>query len=228
MHTVVIATKDLKRGNRDIRRLKWQVLSLSRSDVQVLVVDGSHKSEHRLIESLLKGTDAELVYRPQGILNLPKLWNYGVSIAAYDRILISGADFLYAPDFFEQVQTVHDPRQLTMCMCHALPNIGITASRVRGWNWNWDHIEVFFKENPRHANGSRFAVKALFEDVPFDERMEKLGGMDNLQDYKCKAKGYKTLWWEQKLVLHQWHPTSRLKFDKQFNRNQETIKEFLS
>lgn len=228
MHTVVIATKDLKRGNRDIRRLKWQVLSLDKPDVQVLVIDGSHKAEHRLIAGLLKGTQAELIHRPQTVLNLPKLWNYGVSIAAHDRILISGADFLYAPNFFERVAEVHRSNRLTMCMCHALPNIGITASNVHGWNWNWHNIEVFFKQNPRHANGIQYAEKALFQDVPFDESMEKLGGMDNLQEYKCQAKGYETFWWEQNLVLHQWHPISRMKFDAQFERNQHTIRKFLS
>jgi hypothetical protein len=226
VHSVVIATKDLKRGNRDIRRLKWQWVSLDRPDVQVLVIDGSHQSENKLIKGLLEGTTAEVIHRPQSTLNLPALWNYGVEIAAHDRILISGADFLYAPNFFEEAEKVYRPDRLTMCMCHALPNIGISEAMVRGWNWNWDKIEVFFKHNPRLANGIQYAHKDLFKAVPFDERMEKLGGMDNLQEYKCKALGYDCFWWEQSLVLHQWHPISRMKFDRQFEKNQDVIREF--
>lgn len=227
MTSVIIATKDLKRGNRDIRRLKWQWVSLDRPDVQVLVIDGSHHSEHRLIKQLLSGTTAEVVHRPQEVMNLPALWNYGVSIAAYDRILISGADFMYAPNFFDEVEKVHRSDRLTMCMCHELPNIPMTEARVRAWAWDWSKIKVFFAANPRLANGIQYAEKALFQDVPYDERMAKLGGMDNLQEYKCKAKGYDCYWWEQKLVLHQWHPISRMKLDKQFNENQKIISEFV-
>jgi hypothetical protein len=228
MHTVVIATKDLRRGNRGIKRLKWQQVSLDRPDVQVLVIDGSHKSENTLIRQLLDGTNAEVIHRPQDTLNLPALWNYGVQISAHDRILISGADFLYSPDFFEQVEKVYRKDRLVMCMCHELPNMPITGALVKGWSWNWNRIEVFFKWNPRLANGIQYAHKDLFLDVPFDERLEKLGGMDNLQEYKCKAKGYDCFWWEQKFVLHQWHPISRMKFDKQFKRNIGVVDKYVS
>lgn len=228
MHSVIIATKDLKQGNRDIRRLKWQCISLDRPDVQVVVMDGSRRAEHTLIRELLANTNAEVVHAPQDVMNLPKLWNHGVRIAAHDRILISGADFMFAPSFFDEIEKVHKDDRLTMCMCHELPHIGLTEKMVRDWRWNWANIKVFFKAKPRLANGIQYGTKALFLDVPFDERMEKLGGMDNLHEYHCQQKGYDTFWWEQKLVLHQWHPISRMKLDKQFEANQQVIREELA
>jgi hypothetical protein len=227
--SVIIATRNLIQGNRDIKRLLWQWVSLQ-GKAEVIIVDGSGIAENKLIRDMFqrKGADVRIIHEKQDVLNLPKLWNLGIREAQGEHILISGADFLYAPDFFDRAKEVHTPERLVMCMCHELPNIGITEGKVKDWAWNWANIQPFFKANPKLANGIQYGTKKLFLDVPFDERMEKLGGMDNLQAYKCEREGYEPFWWEQKLVLHQWHPISRMKFDKQFNENQKVISEYLN
>ena len=225
--SVIIATKDLKRGNRSLSRLFFQWVSLDRPGVEVLVMDGSNNAEHKLICQMMAKTTAIVHHRPQETLNLPALWNEGVRLATHGRILISGADFLYSPDFFTEAEKVWTPKRLVMCMTHELPNIGITERMVRDWLWNWPRIKVFFAANPKLANGIQYATKELFTKIPFDERLEKLGGMDNLQAYKCEREGYEPFWWEQKNVLHQWHPISRMKFDKQFNDNLKVISDYV-
>ncbi len=144
---------------------------------------------------------------------------------AGEWIHISGADFLYSPDFMAEVAKVRNPERLTMCKVWELPKMNITHERVK--MWKWPALKEFFAYKPRLANGIQHATKELFTKVPYDERMLKLGGMDNLQEYKCQKEGYDCYWWEQQHVLHQWHKISPMKVDKQFNENQKVISSYL-
>jgi hypothetical protein len=225
MTSFIIATKDLIKGGRGIDRLYWQVLSLQ-GQGEVIIMDGSSYPEFHQITKRLHNLSVRLYHRPQAVLNLPALWNEGVRLAVGEWIHISGADFIYHPGFLKAVEEVRNPNRLVMCKVWELPRMTIKASNVA--EWKWPTLREFFPAKPRLANGIQHGTKALFEAVPYDERMEKLGGMDNLQEYKCSKAGYDCFWWEQQMVLHQWHKVSQLKADKQFNRNQQIIKDYLS
>lgn len=227
MTTFVIATKDLIKAGRGIDRLYWQCLSLTRQSerVDIVLVDGSGYPEFNLISKRLKGLPVRLFHQPQATMNLPKLWNFGIQ-QAHEWVHISGADFLYSPTFMNVVKEVRATDRLVMCKVWDAPKGAVNRKAVE--EWKWPKLTEFFPLNPKLANGIQHAKKELFLDVPYDERMEKLGGMDNLQQYKCEREGYECFWWEQQHVLHQWHKMSPMKIDPQFNRNQQTIKDYLS
>jgi len=226
MTSFIIATKDLIKAGRGIERLYWQCLSLSRQSekVDIILVDGSGYPEFSLIRSRLKGLPVRLFHQPQAVMNLPKLWNFGVQ-QAHEWVHITGADFLYAPNFMDEVRKVRADDTLVMCKVWDAPKGAVTRKAVEEWKWH--SLKEFFAVNPKLANGIQHGRKELFLKVPYDERMEKLGGMDNLQQYKCEREGYKCLWWEQQYVLHQWHKISHMKMDKQFKANQQVISDYI-
>jgi hypothetical protein len=181
--------------------------------------------EHKRITQRLYGMGVKLIHSEQTVLNLPKLWNLGIREAQGQWIHISGADFLYAPTFMDRIKEVRNELTLVMCKVWDLPRMPLTNSNVL--KWQWPTLKEFFAPNPKLANGIQHGTKKLFLEIPYDERMEKLGGMDNLQQYKCERNGYDCLWWEQQLVLHQWHKMSPMKIDKQFNENQKVISSYI-
>ena len=225
--TFVIATKDLIKAGRGVERLYWQALSIDAMSVkcELLIIDGSLTAENNIIRKRLKGTSAKVIHLPQDVLNLPKLWNQGVQMAAGEWMHISGADFIYSPQFMGEVAGVRKEDRLVMCKVWELPRMNITKDRIS--KWNWPPLKEFFAYKPRLANGIQHATKELFAKVPYDERMLKLGGMDNLQEYKCIKEGYDCYWWEQRHVLHQWHKISQMKMGAQFNENQKIIRDYL-
>lgn len=225
MTSFIIATKDLIKSGRGIDRLYWQCLSLSlqTEKVDIMVVDGSG-AEHSLIKARLKDLPVRLFSIPQPVMNLPQLWNFGVQ-NAHEWVHISGADFVYAPNFMEEVKKVRGENKLVMCKVWDIPKLKITDHVEK---WRWPKITEFFPQNPKLANGIQHGTRELFLKIPYDENMELLGGMDNLQQYKCEKEGVECYWWEQQLVLHQHHKQSQLKRHPQFERNQRTIKDYLA
>jgi len=224
--SVIIATKDLIKAGRGIDRLYWQCLSLAKQPERpdIILVDGSGGPENKLIRRRLAGLPVRIFHAEQTVLNLPKLWNFGIQ-QAREWVHISGADFLYAPTFMAEVAKVRRPDRLVMCKVWDIPRMPIKEKNLDAWTW--PRLTEFFPPNPKLANGIQHAERQLFERIPYDEKMEKLGGMDNLQQYKCEREGVECYWWEQQLVLHQWHKISPFKVDPQFNRNQQIIKEYL-
>jgi len=227
MTSVIIATKDLIKCGRGIDRLYYQVLSLRQQseEVEIIIVDGSGFPEHKRITQRLHGMGVRMIHAEQSVMNLPKLWNLGVREAQGEWIHISGSDFLYAPTFMDRIKEVRNDLTLVMCKVWELPRMNITNNNVL--KWQWPTLKEFFAANPKLANGIQHGTKKLFLEIPYDERMEKLGGMDNLQQYKCERNGYECFWWEQQLVLHQWHKISPMKMDKQFNENQKVISSYI-
>lgn len=224
MTDVVIATWRLMRDGRGIDRLRFQVASLEPQWCGIIVVDGSPIAEHSMIQQRLSGTKARVLSMPQGTMNLPQLWNYGVNQSSADHILISGADFIYHPCFIKTAESLYQGGELLMCQAHCLSRTDrATFDKIA--NWRWGKLEPF--PHGELANGIQFAERQLFLDHPYDERLELLGGMDNLMRYKVEKSGKNAVWWKQQMVLHQWHKVSRYKRDKQFEENQKIISDFV-
>jgi len=222
MTSVVIATKDLIKDGRGIKRLVFQVYSLRNQADEIIIVDGSSVPEHNQIAQRIKNARIFHVY--QAKMNLSALWNIGVEKAQGDRILISGADFLYHRDFLFRAAEKYTPGSLLMCQAHCVSRADrVTYEKIDRWAW---HLVTVFPHG-KLANGIQYADKEVFKKVPYDERMELLGGMDNLMQYKCEKNGIDTVWWEQNYVYHQWHQQSKFKRHEQFEKNQQTIREYL-
>ena len=222
MTSVVIATKDLIKDGRGIKRLVFQVYSLRNQADEVIIVDGSGHAEHQQIAQRIK--TARIFHVTQAKMNLSALWNIGVEKAQGSHILISGADMVYHSRFLEFAKEKYKEDTLLMCQAHTIPKTDpITYEKIDLWAWRG--VKPF--PHGKLANGIQFASKEVFKEVPYDERMELLGGMDNLMEYKCAKSGIEPVWWEQNYVYHQWHQQSRYKQHEQFEKNQQTIREYL-
>lgn len=189
------------------------------------MVSSGKKAEYRNARNLLIRYNLDWVRIESNELNLSKLFNEGVKNSQADYIQILGCDFICRRDY---LQTVADNIAQDKLLIKRVKMIDQKKSRDIDFKAldKWDFGEYPYNEYGDYANGIICASRSFFEEVPYDERFKLLGGMDNLQVMKAK-KRMRVEWLEGSEILHIWHKVSQLKGHRQFQQNQQYIKDYV-
>lgn len=164
------------------------------------------------------------VHLKQEVFNKPALLNYAIKNSDADYIIASDADYIFKRDFLSTYDKFCGPQKMLLKEVQMMPHMNITLNRIHFWQFDKYKLNRWGKL----ANGAaQCATREYFLNNPYNEQMEKLGGMDNLAVYTAEKKGLDISWITESVILHQFHPISSMKWDDQFNKNQQIIKDEL-
>lgn len=196
--TVIIPVWNIQ--DRGLARLRYSLCSISK-EVSVIVVDGSENPMPKEYIPFCK-----YVHTPTGEFNMPFLHNKGIEMTETEWVMTTGADFLFAPDFFTMCHKHRSKKRMLHKEVGMLPQLNITEGRIKGWSFP----RVRLHEFGYLANGAcQYTTRRWFLDNPYDEKMKWFSGMDNLQAYKALNTGLEVYWIKESEVLHQWHKTKK-------------------
>ena len=212
VHNLVGAKRGLERVQNLCHSLSTQSLNC------VWVMDSSNKLEYAMLHKMLKDFSfVKHIHIHQDIFNKPKLLNQAMKLSDAKWFMCTDADYIFKKDLLEVCRKHRSEDRLLLKEVNMLPRIAIDYNMIDKWKFPKAPKNQFGKI----ADGAlQYTTRAWFEKVGgYDERMDKLCGMDNDLHARAKRDGLIPYWIEESQILHQWHPHSPMKLDNQARRN---------
>ena len=198
-------------SHRGHERVLYSLESLERQTNKkftVLIVDGSTENEYRQLKTY---TDrypfVKHFYYPIDELNISLLHNVGIKESEAEYIMRTDCDYVFAKDFIESVRNNMRKNRLVLKQVGILPNMNITMSRIRMWNFPKVHLWEKLGDGACQLTTREWFLKVN----GYDERMVQYGVMDNDLNVRAQKDGVKIHWMEESSILHLWH---RITWDK--------------
>jgi len=207
--------------NRGHERVLYSLESLSRQtnkNFTVLIVDGSTENEYRQLKNYTgRYPFVNHHYYPIDELNLSLLHNVGIKESNAEYIMRTDCDYVFAKDFIEAARKHMKKNRLVLKQVGILPNMNITMSRIR--MWNFPKVHLWGKEGD---GACQLTTREWFIKVNgYDERMIHYGVMDNDLNVRAQKDGLKPFWIEESQILHMWH---RVTWDKEQSKRDQFAK----
>ena len=199
--------------NRNIVHVKNSLESLSRQkikDFKVFFIDYGSSASYASAAKDLCRQYSFVNYIYHSVIHQP--WNKSRALNSCIRNLntgfcfVSDIDMIFHHDFVAKAQEL---QKIDKCVYFKVgflsPNEGVEEKRFEDF--------TSYRESTFEATGlSMFPVKALIELNGFDEFYHFWGAEDTDMHVRFKNAGYKVEFYKEEiLMLHQWHPTYRLK-----------------
>jgi len=183
-----------------------------------LIVDGSTENEYRQLKNYTgRYPFVNHHYYPIDELNLSLLHNVGIKESNAEYIMRTDCDYVFAKDFIEAARKHMKKNRLVLKQVGILPNMNITMSRIR--MWNFPKVHLWGKEGD---GACQLTTREWFIKVNgYDERMIHYGVMDNDLNVRAQKDGLKPFWIEESQILHMWH---RVTWDKEQSKRDQFAK----
>jgi len=204
--TVIIAIKDIEsRGYVRIFNNLYS-LSIQTQIPEVFIVDGSNKEKFAETDEYIKFFSfAKHVFFPQEVFNKSLLYNIGIRMAKTKYLLMSDIDYMYERNFIETVGQKLTEHNFILCRSMDLPEkVEITLNDIKNL---YQELKSTGSLHIISGDGACQASLAswFYKVRGYDERMKRLGAMDNDMHKRAKLDSLKIVWIQNTSLLHQWH-----------------------
>jgi GT2 family glycosyltransferase len=203
--------KGLDRLDRSLLSLREQKSGLH---PEIMVVDVSNDGSDAEIDKICerrKATHFHIFL--EGVKwSMPRAFNFGIKNSNTTYVMTTGVDFLFAPNFIEEVEKRKSSNKLLLCKIYKAPKkcdlSGFSAAQYE----NIRGKSSFVKED--WSNGAcQLTTKAWFEKVKgYDEKLLMWSGVDNDLVNRARWSGLKIDWLNNTTsIVHQFHPEFKIK-----------------
>ena len=209
--TIIIPVHNI--AKRGLERVYYSLLSLSKQTIPIraIVVDSSNPKAYKELNEGIKHFDfCQHIPTKEREFNLCRLFNKGIHLSGTPWIATTGADFLFAPDFFEAMQARQDKDTLLLKQVRSLAMTDpITFDTVT--NWTFPERDFTYNGSKDACGGIQYAHIDLWKEINgYDNRMAFWGGMD--EDIRNRATKYKAVHWvKESIFFHMPHIQEKLK-----------------
>lgn len=207
---------------RDLKRLYYQLLSLSNQSIpcNVVISTDSNDSEVKAIERIIleisllsqSGTWVKVIrHEPQynNQMNLPFLINRGIEATDSEWLLVTGIDFIYRPDYLERL--IENPwvDVFTISLVRMIQQPDYSDLKDH-WITEWKFPRDYkLNGGGRDACGIQFFHRSFFDLTNgYCENMSGFSALDEDLRNRAKNAGL-TLKWLDRHVLHLPHPSGK-------------------
>ena len=205
MATISVVIPTWRRGVELLSRTVESLHNQSNPPDEILIVDMNTKPDEALGELDI----TTYIHKPSDQFSLSRGFNIGIKhTRENDYILCTGAEMMFSPNYFAELEAIMDDKTMAIGPCGFLP-------KNTDYSGDWDSLvkQVIVGSASKVSPGTFqcvhrdwwFKVHGYDETLPFayvDSDIVQRGAMGGL--------ARKSLSWQEVQVLHQWHEPSEL------------------
>lgn len=199
--------------NRDLKRIQRSLNSLSKQTSQQFQVEfvdyGSEITHASKVKQLVKQyAFANYIYLNTKYQpwNKSRALNSSIKNLKEGYCFVADVDMIFREDFIHEAINLQNPDRAVYF------KVGFLSKEETALDKSFNDYEMKFESTDEATGLTMCPVKLLKEIRGFDEFYHFWGSEDTDLHVRLKNSGYKVKFYDQDiLMLHQWHPTYRLK-----------------